>query len=53
MVSTIACLACPLRLMETDEKPFLDHFSDLEDPRSRQSPRGLTELLLSAIRGVL
>ena len=39
--------------METDEKPFLDHFAALEDPRSRQSPHSLMELLLTAICGVL
>lgn len=39
--------------METDEKAFLEHFADLEDPRSRQSPHSLMELLLTAICGVL
>jgi len=38
--------------METDEKLFLDHFADLEDPRSRQSPHSLMELLLTAICAV-
>lgn len=43
-----------LRLMETDEKKaLLEHFADLEDPRSRQSPHGLMELLLTAICAVL
>jgi predicted transposase YbfD/YdcC len=40
--------------METDEKKaFLEHFDDLEDPRSRQSPHDLMELLLTAICAVL
>ena len=39
--------------METAEKTFLDHFADLEDPRSRESRHGLMELLLTAICGVL
>jgi len=42
-----------LRLMESDEKVFLDHFADLEDPRSRQSRHSLMELLLTAICAVL
>ena len=40
--------------METDEKKaLLEHIADLEDPRSRQSPHGLMELLLTAICAVL
>ena len=40
--------------METDEKQaILEYFGDLEDPRSRQSPHGLMELLLTAISAVL
>ena len=40
--------------METDEKKaFLGHFADLEDPRTRQSPHDLMELLLTAICAVL
>ena len=40
--------------METDEKKaLLEHFADLEDPRSRQSPHGLMELLLTAVCAVL
>lgn len=39
--------------METAEKTFLDHFADLEDPRSRESSHSLMELLLTAICGVL
>ena len=39
--------------METTEKTFLDHFADLEDPRSRESPHSLMELLLTAVCGVL
>ena len=40
--------------METDEKKaLLEHFADLDDPRSRQSPHGLMELLLTAICAVL
>lgn len=46
-------VTCPLRLMETDEKTFFDHFADPEDPRSRQSPHSSMELLLNAICGVL
>lgn len=40
--------------MEPDEKKaFLEHFADLEDPRSRQSRYDLTELLLVAVCAVL
>jgi len=40
--------------METDEKKaLLEHFADLEDPRSRQSPHDLMELLLTAVCAVL
>jgi hypothetical protein len=40
--------------METDgKKALLEHFADLEDPRSRQSPHGLMELLLTAVCAVL
>ena len=40
--------------METDEKKaLLEHFADLEDPRTRQSPHGLMELLLTAICAVV
>lgn len=40
--------------METEEKKaLLDHFEDLEDPRSRQSPHALDELLLTAVCAVL
>ena len=40
--------------METDEKKaLLEHFADLEDPRSRQSPHSLMELLLTAVCAVL
>ena len=40
--------------METDEKQaLLDHFEALEDPRSRQSPHDLKELLLTAVCAVL
>ena len=39
--------------MKTDDKAFLEHFSDLEDPRTRRSPHSLMELLLTAICGVL
>lgn len=36
-----------------EKKAFLGHFDDLEDPRSRRSPHGLMELLLTAICAVL
>ena len=40
--------------METDgKKALLEHFADLEDPRSRQSPHDLMELLLTAVCAVL
>ncbi len=40
--------------METEEKKaFLEHFADLEDPRSRQSRHELMELLLVAVCAVL
>lgn len=40
--------------METEErKALLEHFGDLDDPRTRQSRHDLTELLLVAICGVL
>ena len=40
--------------MNTNEKKaLLEHFADLEDPRSRQSPHALAEILLVAICGVL
>ena len=40
--------------METDEKKaLLEHVADLEDPRSRQSPHDLMELLLTAVCAVL
>jgi predicted transposase YbfD/YdcC len=38
---------------ENEKKALLDHFADLEDPRSRQSPHALPEILLVAICGVL
>ncbi len=41
------------RLMETGEKGFLGHFAELEDPRSRESPHRLMELLFTAICAVL
>ena len=40
-------------MADTEKKAFLDHFEDLEDPRSRRSPHSLKELLLTAICGVL
>ncbi|SMF94177.1 Predicted transposase YbfD/YdcC associated with H repeats [Methylomagnum ishizawai] len=40
--------------METAEKkPLLEHFADLEDPRTRQSRHDLKELLLVAVCAVL
>ncbi len=39
--------------METGEKTLLEHFEGLEDPRSRQSPHALDELLLTAVCAVL
>jgi predicted transposase YbfD/YdcC len=40
--------------METKENvALLEHFADLEDPRTRRSPHGLMELLLTAISAVL
>lgn len=40
--------------METEEKKaLLEHFEDLQDPRSRQSPHALDELLLTAVCAVL
>lgn len=39
--------------MATDQKAFLEHFAELEDPRSRQSPHSLMELLFTAVCGVL
>ncbi|MFO1418457.1 MAG: transposase family protein [Methylotetracoccus sp.] len=40
--------------METQEHAgLLGHFAELEDPRTRRSPHGLTELLLTAICAVL
>jgi predicted transposase YbfD/YdcC len=40
--------------METEEKKaLLEHFEDLQDPRSRQSPHDLKELLLTTICAVL
>jgi predicted transposase YbfD/YdcC len=40
--------------METEDKPaLLEHFEDLQDPRSRQSPHALDELLLTAVCAVL
>lgn len=40
--------------MENKEKgSLLEHFADLEDPRTRRSPHGLMELLLTAICAVL
>ncbi len=40
--------------MEAEDKPaLLEHFEDLQDPRSRQSPHDLKELLLTAICAVL
>ncbi len=39
--------------METGEKGFLGHFAELEDPRSRESPHRLMELLFTAICAVL
>lgn len=39
-----------LRPMESDEKQaLLAHFEDLQDPRSRESPHELRELLLTAV----
>ena len=35
------------------EQSILEHFADLEDPRTRQSPHSLMELLLTAICAVL
>ena len=40
--------------METVEKKcILDHFADLEDPRTRESQHRLDEILLVAICGIL
>ena len=40
--------------METvEKKSILDHFADLEDPRTRASPHRLEEMLLVAICGIL
>ena len=40
--------------METEEnKALLEHFEGLDDPRSRQSPHNLEELLLTAVCAVL
>ena len=40
--------------METvEKKSILDHFADLEDPRTRESPHRLEEILLVAICGIL
>jgi len=40
--------------METQEHAgLLGHFAELDDPRTRRSPHGLTELLLTAICAVL
>jgi hypothetical protein len=40
--------------METEEKKaLLDSFEGMEDPRSRQSPHDLKELLLTAVCAVL
>lgn len=40
--------------MQTEEKKaLLDHFEGLQDPRSRQSPHDLRELLLVALCAVL
>ena len=40
--------------METQEQAgLLGHFAELEDPRTRRSRHGLTELLLTAIGAVL
>src|SRR5512136_851710 len=40
--------------METKENvALLEHFAELEDPRTRRSPHGLMELLLTAISAVL
>jgi predicted transposase YbfD/YdcC len=36
-----------------EKKAMLEHFADLEDPRTRRSPHGLMELLLTAICAVL
>lgn len=32
---------------------LMDHFAEVEDPRTRRSPHGLMELLLTAICAVL
>jgi hypothetical protein len=40
--------------MESQESlPFLDHFTDLPDPRTRQSVYPLQELLLVAVCALL
>jgi len=40
--------------METvEKKSILDHFADLKDPRTRESPHRLEEILLLAICGIL
>jgi predicted transposase YbfD/YdcC len=40
--------------METvEKKSLLDHFADLEDPRTRESPHRLNEILLVAVCAVL
>ena len=36
-----------------EKKSILDHFADLEDPRTRASPHRLEEMLLVAICGIL
>lgn len=36
-----------------EKKAFLEHFADLEDPRTRQSRHDLTEMLLVAVCAVL
>ena len=37
----------------TMEVGLLEYFAELEDPRTRCSPRGLLELLLTAIGAIL
>ena len=40
--------------METlEKKSILEHFADLEDPRTRESPHRLEEILLVAVCGIL
>ena len=36
-----------------EKKALLEHFADLEDPRTRESPHRLEEILLVAICGIL